>query len=47
MKKLRMGIIKELNGLWKGLFKKGIINEKTAVILMYKTTYFFGKKRKE
>lgn len=47
MKKIKLMIIGKLNDLWIVLNKKGIISKGTAMTLIYKTTYFFGRKRKE
>lgn len=47
MKNLRMAAIKNLNAVWRELFKMGLISKGTATTLTYKTTYLLGRKRKE
>lgn len=47
MKNSRMAAIKNLNAVWRELFKMGLISKSTATILTYKTTYLLGRKRKE
>lgn len=47
MKNLRMAAIKNLNAVWRELFKMGLISKGTAVTLTYKTTYLLGRKRKK
>lgn len=47
MKNLRMAAIKNLNAVWRELFKMRLISKGMAVTLTYKTTYLLGRKRKE